>query len=491
MLRLFSQRGSYKIPLTITENKEGIIECSFSRFKKIPLIILIKSLGNVSEQDIAKLVGKESDGLIVNLNEFASIGNQEDAMLKLAEIVSLHGTKKEILDRVKQRIDSYLLPHIGINKNSREAKIKNLCKLLKLFYLTKENPSFGITDKDHYYNKRIRLAGDLIGDLFRVNLTIFLREVKSALQKTMKRRSFYSIKTIAKSTLFSNRIESAIATGSWIGEKTGVTQNMKKDNVLAMLSQLQKIVSALAGEQENFAARTVHPTHYGRFCPIETPEGTEIGLRKNLAMLARVSTETDFSEEDFIKIMKEFEMDFEKEEDIFFNGKYIGSVSSVKEVFIKLREKRRKREIPYEVGFKLFEKTRSLYISTETGRVLRPLIVVEKGKPKLNENHLKLLKEGIIKWDDLIKEGIIEYIDAGEENFIFTADLIPTARHIRIPYIMAYDLSPLVAIEEKRELLEFAEKNNSILLFPHDIFTPAARVLKRGDDFDIKEEVKL
>lgn len=83
------------------------------------------------------------------------------------------------------------------------------------------------------------------------------------------------------------------------------------------------------------------------------------------------------------------------------------------------------------------------------------------------------------------------YIDAGEENFIFTADLIPTARHIRIPYIMAYDLSPLVAIEEKRDLLEFAEKNNSILLFPHDIFTPAARVLKRGDDFDIKEEVKL
>jgi len=39
----------------------------------------------------------------------------------------------------------------------------------------------------------------------------------------------------------------------------------------------------LPGDQENFMARTLHPTHYGRFCPIETPEGTEIGLRKNLA----------------------------------------------------------------------------------------------------------------------------------------------------------------------------------------------------------------
>ena len=43
-------------------------------------------------------------------------------------------------------------------------------------------------------------------------------------------------------------------------------------------------------ESRNFMARTLHPTHYGRFCPIETPEGTEIGLRKNLAILARVST---------------------------------------------------------------------------------------------------------------------------------------------------------------------------------------------------------
>ncbi len=83
------------------------------------------------------------------------------------------------------------------------------------------------------------------------------------------------------------------------------------------------------------------------------------------------------------------------------------------------------------------------------------------------------------------------YIDAKEENFIFTADLIPTARHIRLPYIMAYDINPIKTIEEKRGLLDFAVENNSILLFPHDIFTPAARVLKKGDDFDIEEEIKL
>ena len=54
-------------------------------------------------------------------------------------------------------------------------------------------------------------------------------------------------------------------------------------------------------DQENFLARTLHPTHYGRFCPIETPEGTEIGLRKNLSILSRVSTRVSLDEEKFLK----------------------------------------------------------------------------------------------------------------------------------------------------------------------------------------------
>ncbi len=131
----------------------------------------------------------------------------------------------------------------------------------------------------------LRLSGDLLASLFRVNLGILVKDIQYSLQKSSKRKKFYSIKTIAKSTLFSHRVESAIATGSWTGERSGVTQNMDKTNYLAILSQLQRVASTLPGEQENFAARTLHPTHYGRFCPVETPEGTEIGLRKNLAIL--------------------------------------------------------------------------------------------------------------------------------------------------------------------------------------------------------------
>ncbi|MBD3253344.1 DNA-directed RNA polymerase subunit B'' [Candidatus Pacearchaeota archaeon] len=418
MLRLFSKRGSYRIPISISDTNEGIVEVSFSRFRNIPIVVILKSLGMTKESDIAKYIGKENDSLIVNLYEYAHIQSEEDAMMAIAEQTSLQGTKKEILDRIKQRLDSYFLPHIGLNKEHRIEKAITLCKFIKQFFVAKENPS-NLTDKDHYANKRVRMSGDLMSDLFRINMNILLRDIHHSLQKVQKRKKFYSIKTIAKSTLFTHRIESAIATGNWIGERTGVTQNMDKTNYLAILSQLQRVSSMLPGEQENFLARTLHPTHYGRFCPVETPEGTEIGLRKNLSLLAKISTRSNLSDERLIKILTGLGMKRETESlgsDIFFNGRFIGHIENHEGFIRNLKDKRRKGELPMELSIRYNKPLNNILLSTEVGRVLRPIIVVENGKSKLNEEHLELLKEGSLKWDDLLKNGVIEYLDAAEEE---------------------------------------------------------------------------
>jgi len=312
MLKLFSQRGAYKIPTTAQKNNEGILEVNFSRFKKIPVIPLIKSLGLIKDSDILRYIGKESDSLIVNLYEYAKLQSVNDALEFIAERSAIQGTKKEILDKVKSRLDSYFLPHIGISPDDRLEKAITLCKLIKQLFLVEENKQ--VSDKDHYANKRVKLSGDLFADLFRINLTVLVRDLQHNLQRLSKRKKFYSIKTLAKSTLFSHRIESAIATGNWIGERTGVTQNMDKTNYLSIFSKLQNVVSLLPSEQENFLARTLHPTHYGRFCPIETPEGTPIGLRKNLALLSKVSTAVDLEKEKLSKVLKEIGVQEIKEE---------------------------------------------------------------------------------------------------------------------------------------------------------------------------------
>ena len=87
-----------------------------------------------------------------------------------------------------------------------------------------------------------------------------------------------------------------MATGNWVGARKGISQRIQRLNNLNTLSHLQRVVSPLSSSQENFEARELHATHLGRLCPVETPEGTNIGLRKNLAMLASVSLDSDEEE---------------------------------------------------------------------------------------------------------------------------------------------------------------------------------------------------
>ncbi len=436
-LRIFSLKGTYRIPTTISEGKGGIFNITFSRFKDLPAVVLLKALGLTKESDIAKYIGKETDSVIVNLYEFVDIASQEDAMMHIAETTNLQGTKKEILDRVKARIDSYLLPHIGTRKEDRLKKAITLCKFIKKFLIAKENPDIK-TDKDHYANKRVRLSGDLLASLFRVNFSILFRDLQYSLQKSAKRKKFYSIRTLAKSTLFSHRIESAIATGSWIGERTGITQNMDKTNYLAIISQLQRVSSMLPSDQENFMARTLHPTHYGRFCPIETPEGTEIGLRKNLSILCKISTRVDMDENKFIKDLESWGLNKEGVEgsDVFFNGMFIGSVADGEEFAKKIREKRREGVLPGELSVRNDPDLKDVIISTESGRALRPLIIVEDGSPKVKNEDLIQIEQGKLSWDDLIKEGKIEYLDAAEEEnalvALYEEEITPEHTHLEI-----------------------------------------------------------
>ncbi len=469
-LRIFSERGAYRIPTTISETNEGILELSFSRLKNIPIVAILKALGMIKEAEIAHTINNETDSLIVNLYECASVQNAEDAMVYIADKSGVQGTKKEIVDRIKQRLDSFLLPHVGTTKQSRSEKALTLCHLVNLYLRAKENPSIR-TDKDHYANKRVKLSGDLMADLFRVNMNILVRDIQYSLQKISKRKKFYSLRTIAKSTLFTHRIESAIATGSWIGERTGVTQNMDKTNYMAVLSQLQRVTSTLPGEQESFMARTLHPTHYGRFCPTETPEGTEIGLRKNLALLAKISTAILIDESALIKQCTTLGMNNEKGKDIFFNGKFIGFTEQPEEFTQKLREMRRHKEITPEVSIQHKKALEQVIISSDVGRVLRPLLIVEHGASKLKHDHLVLLEDRKMSWQDLIDQGIIEYIDAAEEENAYVAlseeELTQEHTHLEIHPIdvlgLITSLVPFANHDQSSRLMRGSKTNKQSL----------------------------
>jgi len=118
-----------------------------------------------------------------------------------------------------------------------------------------------------------------------------VQDVLYNFQRLVKRGKFQSIRIIVREELLTSNIKSALATGSWTGGRKGISQNIDRTNILSYASHMNRVVSLLTTTQENFEARAIHSTHYGRLCPIETPEGTSIGLRKNLALLCSISQE--------------------------------------------------------------------------------------------------------------------------------------------------------------------------------------------------------
>lgn len=115
--------------------------------------------------------------------------------------------------------------------------------------------------------------------------------------------------------------------------------------------------------------------------------------------------------------------------------------------------------------------------------------------PLMEEGVLKLI-EGNFRFDDNIEmiqinghtmgQQLIKISD-GSSNLLFSGDLLPFSSHVHLPFIMGYDLQPLVTLEEKKKILKTAAEEEWILCFEHDPYTPACTVESSGSSFKIKE----
>jgi len=169
------------------------------------------------------------------------------------------------------------------------------------------------------------------------------------------------------------------------------------------------------------------------------------GIRKCNIILTRIDNvpkPSDLSDDKLIKTLTNLGMQKDIESigsDIFFNGRFIGHIENYEEFISNLKEKRRKGELPMDLSIRYNRALNDILLSTEVGRVLRPLIIVKDGKSSLTEEHLELLAEGSLKWDDLLKNGIIEYLDAAEEENSLVAisrdSVTPDSTHLEIDKI--------------------------------------------------------
>jgi len=291
--RIHSDKDGYIQRHLLERKNDGIIFISFANITRLPIVILLKALGLESDKDIITAISLDpevQEEFYVNLYE-SEVSTKNEALDEIGKHLKIP-QKEYRIDRATKLIDRYLLPHLGQNPENRMEKAiflaKAVGKLIKLHIGKIEED-----DLDHYSNKRLKLAGDLLEILLRSILLGkwgLITRITYNYQKLTKRGRLPPLQAIVESNVLTNQIVSALAIGSWVGGRTGVSQRLERGSYTKTISHMRNVLSPLTSTQEHFEARELHPTHWGKLCTSETPEGATIGLRKYLALMAEVTS---------------------------------------------------------------------------------------------------------------------------------------------------------------------------------------------------------
>ena len=463
--KVFSQREGYRA-LTVVEKKaDGMLMVSLpTTYGQIPLMILLRALGMESDEEIVDVISvdpKMDTFVLANIEECANeygITTQEEAIAYLGKKFAGGQAKEYRIKRVETLMDRNLLPHLGNDPDDRITKAIFMARMgmavLELALDKREED-----DKDHYANKRLKLAGDLMEDLFRVSFTALCKDLKYQIERIHAKGKEIKISSCLRSDVLSQRIHHALATGNWVGGRAGVSQLLDRTSNLAVLSHLRRVTSPLTRSQPHFEARDLHSTQWGRLCPNETPEGPNCGLVKNLALTVEISE--GFPENEVESVLKDMGIHEvskkSKGSRVFLNGDLIGIHPNGMELVDKMRDRRRKGLLHNEVNVAYYEDENDVIVNCDSGRLRRPLAVVEKGKLLISESYFKRIQEGSKKWMDLINEGSVEYIDAEEEeNTLIALD----ENHITSDHTHM-ELDPMVILGIGSSLVPYPEHNSS------------------------------
>jgi DNA-directed RNA polymerase subunit B len=431
--KIFSQKDGVRKPLNIEKRRDGMlmVKIPSAGTTPIPVVLLMRALGMENDKEIFAAIAGPVEAMkytVANINDVKDneeygVESSEEALQWLEKKFAA-GQQKEYREaRIQNLLDKELLPHLGSSEDNREKKAIFLGRIVRQVLemaITNRDPN----DKDHYANKRVRLAGDLIEDLYRVSMQQLARDLKYQLERHHNRKRELRINACLRPDVLTQKIMHALATGNWVGGRSGVSQLLDRTTYLAALSHMRRVTSPLVRSQPHFEARDLHPTHWGRLCPNETPEGQNCGLVKNAAQMIDVSEEV--AEADVKELLREAGVDsspagWAEGSRIHVNGDIFGLHKNPTKLVNQFKRRRRQGRIRSEVSIRHDSENRDVFINTDRGRILRPLLVLEDGDLKLSKESLENIRSGEWTFNDLVSNGVVEWVDAEEEEDLLVA----------------------------------------------------------------------
>ena len=294
----------------------GAIYVKIDRRRKMPATTLLRALGYPKTSEIKELFADIDTGDVKYIDETLDKDTSRGANEALIEVyrrlrpgdLATVDNARQMIERMffdfkrfdYSRVGRYKLnQHLGLDvANTAENRTLQMSDLVAILreVIRLNNTQEPADDIDALSNRRVRLVGELIARQFRVGM---LRMQRNA----MDRMSVADLESVSPSQLINAR--PIVAAVREFFTSSQLSQLLDEVNPLSELSHKRRLSSTgpggLTRERAGFEVRDAHPTHYGRICSVETPEGANIGLVLNLAAYARVN-EYGFIETPYLRV---------------------------------------------------------------------------------------------------------------------------------------------------------------------------------------------
>lgn len=324
-----------------------------------------------------------------------------------------------------------MLPHVGTRAHNETRKAYFFGYMIhRLLLAALERRE--MDDRDHFGKKRLDLGGPLLSGLFRLLFRKLTKDVDKYLRKTEESGREFNLTVAVKPSIITNGLRYSLATGNWGEQKkasqsrAGVSQVLNRYTYASTLSHLRRLNAPIGRDGKLAKPRQLHNTHWGMVCPAETPEGQACGLVKNLSLMAYVTVGS--SARPIKEFLDEWTMESLEEVNpatipeatkIFLNGEWVGVHRDPDQLVRTLRKLRRCIDISPEVSVVRDVRDKELRLTTDAGRICRPLFVVTPEQSLvLTKERVRQVYDKEADWETLLISGDVEYLDTEEEETV-------------------------------------------------------------------------